>query len=415
VTSRDDALALDSVDELKHFQTRFVQPTDDVIYLDGNSLGMLPQSTRQRLHDFIDDEWGKELVRGWQHWVDLPDAVGDRVGDLIGAAPGQVVVCDTITANIYKLATAVLDAMPGRKVIVTDSGNFPTDRHVLEGVAQRRKGQLRTVPTHPSLGVRPDSLHTYLADDVALVSFSYVDYRTAAIADVEKLTRLAHEAGAVVLWDLSHAAGSIPLGLDELGIDLAVGCTYKYLNAGPGAPGFLYVRRDLQDRLTSPIRGWWSTSDMFAMDDPYEPAVGIRRFLSGSPNIPGIVAVEEGVKLLQEAGAENLRAKSVALTEFLIGLADEWLVPLGFAVASPRDSLGRGGHVALAHEEAYRIGQAAIDVGLIADVRPPNLLRLCPAPLTSSFVDVWDAVMRLHEVVNAGAHRAASSERPKVT
>jgi len=415
VTSRDDALALDSVDELKHFQARFVQPRDGVIYLDGNSLGMLPESTRQRLHHLIDDEWGKELVRGWQHWIELPTAVGDQVGVLIGAASGQVVVCDTITANIYKLATAVLDAMPGRKVIVTDSGNFPTDRYVLEGVAQRRKGQLRTVPTDPSLGVRPDNLHTYLADDVALVSFSYVDYRTAAVADVQKLTRMAHEAGAVVLWDLSHAAGSLPLRLDELGIDLAVGCTYKYLNAGPGAPGFLYVRRDLQDRLTSPIHGWWSTSDMFAMDVPYEPAVGIRRFLSGSPNIPGIVAVEEGVKLLQEAGVENLRAKSVALTEFLIGLADEWLAPLGFDVASPRDSIGRGGHVVLAHEEAYRIVQAALDVGLIADVRPPNLLRLCPAPLTNSFVDVWDAVMRLHEVVNGGAYRAVSGERPKVT
>ncbi len=415
MTSRDDALALDSVDELKHFQARFVQPDADILYLDGNSLGMLPESTRDRLRTFVDEEWGKELVRGWDHWVDWPTAVGDRLGELIGAAPGQVVVCDTITANLYKLATAVLDAMPGRKVIVTDTGNFPTDRYVLEGVAQRRKGQLRTVATDPVMGVTPDSLHTYLADDVALVSFSYVDYRTAAIADVQKLTHLAHQAGALVLWDLSHAAGSIPLRLDELGIDLAVGCTYKYLNAGPGAPGFLYVRRDLQDRLTSPIRGWWSTEDMFAMDAPYQPASGIRRFLSGSPSIPGIVAVEEGVKLLQEAGTESLRSKSVALSELLIGLADEWLAPLGFEVASPRDASGRGGHVGLAHEDAYRISRAALEAGLITDVRPPNLLRLCPAPLTSSFVDVWDATMRLHEVTRSGAHLAVSEGRPRVT
>ena len=301
----------DAADDLAPFRDRVYRPDPDLLYLDGNSLGMLPLSTRERLHQLVDDGWGRDLVRGWQHWDDLPLQAGDRVGALIGAAPGQVVVCDSISVNLYKLAVAALEAQPGRKVLITDTGNFPTDRYVLQGAAERRKGQLRLVPTDPVHGVSADNVHTYLADDVAMVSFSHVDYRSAAINDVVALTEQAHAAGALVLWDLAHSVGSVPIDLDAIGVDLAVGCTYKYLNAGPGAPAFIYVRRDLQQRLSNPIQGWWSVADPFDMDAPYRPADGMARWHTGTPPIPGLVAVDEGAALLAEAGPERLRAKSM--------------------------------------------------------------------------------------------------------
>lgn len=413
--TRDGALKLDAADELAVFRDRIYRPDDDLIYLDGNSLGMLPLATRERMHRLIDEEWGRELVRGWQHWDSLPQDVGDRIGTLIGAAAGQVVVCDSISVNLYKLAAAALEAQPGRKVLVTDTGNFPSDRYVLQGVAERRKGQLRLVPTDPLVGVNPDNVHTYLADDVAMVAFSHVDYRSAAINDVLALTEQAHRAGALVLWDLAHSIGSVPIDLDAIGADFAVGCTYKYLNAGPGAPAFLYVRRDLQDRLANPIQGWWSAADPFDMDAPYTPATGIGRWQTGTPPIPGLVAAEESAGLLAEAGVHRLREKSMRLTQYLIDLTDSWLVPLGFSVASTRDAQRRGGHVVLSHDEAYRISRAAAAVGVVGDARPPNLLRLAPAPLTTSFTEVWEAMGRLRDLVASEAHLALPAARDRVT
>jgi kynureninase len=303
----------------------------------------------------------------------------------------------------------VLEAQPGRKVVVTDAGNFPSDRYVLQGAAERRKGQLRLVPTDPVHGVVVDTVRPYLADDVALVSFSHVDYRSATIARVSELTEQAHRAGALVLWNLAHSAGAVPVDLDELGVDLAVGCTYKYLNAGPGAPGFLYVRKGLQDRLDNPIQGWWSAADPFDMDAPYRPADGIGRWLTGTP------PVHESVGMLLEAGIEPLRRKSVALLDYLVELADAWLAPLGFALASTREATSRGGHVVLSHKDAYRIGQAAAGRGVIGDVRPPNLLRLAPVPMSTSFVDVWNGMARLRDLVASGAHLELSTDRPRVT
>ena len=413
--TRDFAQQQDADDELAGFRDRVYRPDPELLYLDGNSLGMLPMATRERMHRLIDEEWGRDLVQGWQHWHTLPLEVGDRIGTLIGAAPGQVVVCDSISVNLYKLAVAALEAQPGRKVLVTDTGNFPSDRYVLQGVAERRKGQLRLVPTDPVRGVNPDNVHTYLADDVAMVAFSHVDYRSAAINDVVALTEQAHRAGALVLWDLAHSVGSVPIDLDAIGVDFAVGCTYKYLNAGPGAPAFVYVRRDLQDRLTNPIQGWWSAADPFDMDAPYTPATGIGRWQTGTAPIPGLVAVDEGVGLLAEAGMDRLRAKSTRLTEYLIALSDAWLTPLGFAVASTRDREHRGGHVILAHDEAYRISLVATASGLVGDARPPNLLRLSPAPLTTSFEDVWQAISRLRDLVASNAHLALPAERAHVT
>jgi kynureninase len=415
MTDRAAALELDAQDPLSSYRERFHRPGGDQIYLDGNSLGMLPLSTRDRLRTFVDAEWGDELVRGWQHWQSLSVEAGDRIGELIGAEPGQVVLADSISVNLYKLADAVLDAQPGRKVLLTDVGNFPSDRWVLQGAAERRKGQLRLVPADLVDGVTTDNVHTYLADDVALVSFSHVDYRSATIARVKELTEQAHGAGALVLWNLSHSAGAIPVELDALGVDLAVGCTYKYLNAGPGSPGFLYVRRDLQHRLRNPIQGWWSAADPFDMEAPYRPADGMARWQTGSPSVPGLVAAHESAAMLLDAGIDHLRAKSVRLTEYLLSLSDSWLAPLGFTAASTRDADRRGGHVVLAHDDAFRIGQAAVAAGVIADVRPPNLLRLAPVPLSTSFVDVWEGMSRLRDLVASGAHLALPDDRPRVT
>jgi kynureninase len=411
----------EAANPVAHLRASAVRADPALVYLDGNSLGMLPAATAARLRSVVEDEWGLELVRGWAHWVDLPTAVGDRLGAaLVGAAPGQVVVCDSISVNLHKLAGAALAHVvadePARRVIVTDAGNFPSDRFVLDSVAGAHGGSVRWVEPDPVHGVQRDALADALAPgDVALVSLQHVDYRSAALLDMAAVTAQAHAAGALTLWQLAHAAGAVPVDLDGSGADLAVGCTYKYLNAGPGAPGFLYVAERHADCLTNPVPGWWGTEDMFAMDQPYRPAAGAARFLTGSPSVLGLAAVDEGVAQLAAAGIGALREASMALTSYLVELADAWLVPLGFALASPRDPQARGGHVVLAHPEAYRIGRALTARGVVGDVRPPDLLRLAPVPLATSFVDVHEGLGRLRDLVAAGEHLALPEGRDRVT
>jgi kynureninase len=371
----------------------------DLIYLDGNSLGPLPVRTQARIAEVIDQDWGVGLVRSWDKWIELPAQAGDMVGDhLVGAAAGQVLVCDSVTINLYKLACAALDARPGRDVIITDDDNFPTDRYVLAGVTAERGCELRVIHTDIDAGISDQALAAALDDRTALVSLSHVAYRSGALADMRELTRLAHSAGALMLWDLCHSVGAVPVELDVSGADMAVGCTYKYVNAGPGAPGFLYVREDLQAGLRQPIWGWFSQRDQFAMGPRYQPADGMDAFLTGTPNIIGAVAVEEGARLLGEAGMARLRDKSVALTSYLVRLADEWLTPHGFMLASPRDAARRGAHVSLWHEHAWQISQALIRAGVIGDYRVPDRVRLGPAPITTSFTEVFDAMERLREI-----------------
>ncbi len=303
LTDRSRAADLDAADPLAGFRDRFVPLEPGLVYLDGNSLGMLPAATERRLAEVISQDWGTSLIRSWARWIDLPRQAGDLLGEhLLGAAPGQVVVCDSTTVNLYKLAWAALDARPGLPDLVTDDDNFPTDRYVLDGIAARSGGRLRLIRTDRDQGMRPDDVAAAIGPDTALVCLSHVAYGSGALADMAAITRLAHDAGALVLWDLCHSAGSVPVDLDGCGADLAVGCTYKYLNAGPGAPAFLYVRRDLQDQLTQPIQGWFGQQDQFTMGPRYEPAPGIARFTTGTPNIPGTVAVQEGTRLLAEAG-----------------------------------------------------------------------------------------------------------------
>jgi kynureninase len=405
LTGRSRAMDLDAGDPLARFRDRFVALGPGLIYLDGNSLGMLPAVTAERLAEVISQEWGTGLIRSWAHWMDLPGQVGDLLGQhLLGAAPGQVVVCDSTTVNLYKLAWAALDSRPGRPVLVTDDDNFPTDRYVLGGIAARSGGHLRMIRTDMDQGVRPDDVRGAIGPDTALVCLSHVAYRSGALADMAAITRLAHEAGALVLWDLCHSAGSVPVDLDGCGADLAVGCTYKYLNAGPGAPAFLFVRRDLQDQLTQPIQGWFGQQDQFTMGPRYEPAPGITRFTTGTPNIPGTVAVQEGTRLLAEAGIQALRDKGSRLTSYLIELADAWLAPLGCVLASPRDPARRGSHVCLRHPEAGRLSQALSQAGVIGDFRTPDRVRLGPAPITTRFTDVWDALDILRQILEAKSY-----------
>ena len=414
---RSYAQGLDAADQLAHFRDRFVQPGwDDVIYLNGNSLGPLPVRTQARIAEIVDQDWGVGLVRSWDKWVHLPRQAGDMLGEqLLGAASGQVIVCDSVTVNLYKLAFAALDYRSGRDVIVTDDDNFPTDRYVLEGVAAQRGCELRMIHSDIDDGVSERALAEALDDRVALVELSHVAYRSGALADMAKLTALIHRAGALALWDLCHSVGAVPIELDGAGADLAVGCTYKYVNAGPGAPALLYVRDELQHQLRQPIWGWFGQRDQFEMGPRYDPAPGISAFLTGTPDVMGAVAVEEGARLLAEAGLPQLRAKSIALTEYLIALADSSLVPLGFAVASPRDPFRRGGHVSLRHDDARQLSHALLRAGIVADYRTPDRIRLAPVPLFNSFTQVWDAMDRLRELAASKSYTDIPPEQPLVS
>jgi kynureninase len=406
----------DAADPLAGFRDRFARADPSLIYLDGNSLGPLPHATRARIAEVVADEWGTGLVRSWHRWIELPGQVGDLLGEhLIGAAPGQVAVCDSTTVNLYKLACAALDARPGRRVIITDDDNFPTDRYVLQGIAAQRGAELRMIGTDLDQGLTAGALRAAVDERTALVSLSHVAYRSGALADMAAITAIVHEAGALTLWDLCHSAGAVPVELDASGADLAVGCTYKYLNAGPGAPAFLYVRRELQQALRQPVWGWFGQRDQFEMGQAYEPAPGIGQFLTGTPQIVGTVAVQEGVRLLGEAGIGRLRAKAVALTGYLIGLADAWLAPHGVTVASPRQPERRGAHVTLAHPEAWRISQALIGEGVIGDYRTPDRLRLGPAPAYTRFTDVWDALNILRRIMTDQTYLNVPAARSVVT
>jgi kynureninase len=418
VTERAAAERLDRDDPLADLRDQFVIDDPDLLYLDGNSLGRLPTRSVQRLRTVVEHEWGSRLIRSWNEgWMDLPLRAGDRIGEhLVGAAPGQVAVSDSTSVNLYKLAAAALDARPGREAIVSDRHNFPSDRYVLEGLAVAHGRRLELVEFDEVEGPSAAAVERVTDQRTAVLSLSHVDYRSGALADMAAINAVAHRAGALTLWDLCHSAGAVPVQLDASGTDLAVGCTYKYLNAGPGAPAFLYVRREHQGRLRQPIWGWFGQQDQFAMAQGYDPAPDLSRFLVGTPFVPGIALVEEGVAVLAEAGIERLRAKGIALTELVIELHDAWLAPLGFTLASPRDASRRGSHVSLAHPDGYRVCQALISKArVIPDFRPPDRIRLGPAPLTTRFVDVWDAMERLRQVVADGLHHDVDPARATVT
>jgi kynureninase len=398
-----DPAALDAADPLASFRDRFVISDPHLVYLDGNSLGRLPAATTERLARVVGDEWGRELIRGWDHWLDEPPRVGNKLAEaVLGAGPGEVVVSDSTSVNFYKLAVAALEARPGRRVVVTDRPNFPTDRYVLEGIARARDLEIAWLEPDEIEGPQAADVEAVLAahpGDVALVTLSHVNYRSAAIADMASITAMAHDAGALVLWDLSHSAGSIAVDLEGAGADLAVGCTYKYLNGGPGAPAWLYVRRSLQEQLRNPIQGWFGQRDQFAMGQGYDPEPGIGSWLVGTPGIVGLAAADEGISLVAEAGIDRIRAKGIALTEYAIALLDARLAGLGFALGSPRDSARRGAHVAIRHPDARRLTAELIARDVIPDFREPDSVRFGLSPLTTRFRDVEAGIAALESLV----------------
>ncbi len=413
--TRDQAIVADSTDPLSDYRSRFSIPNPDLVYLDGNSLGRPTVDAVERIKTTLHDEWGRGLVRSWRReWIGLPEQVGDLLAPIVGAAPGEVLISDQTSVNLFKLASAAL-AATGRTDIVSDDSNFPSDLYVLDAVARAAGGCLRIASTAQSTGPTVDDLSPLLNQHVGVVCLSHVGFKTGAIADVDAITAVAHDAGAMVLWDLSHSAGVVPVSLNAHDVDLAVGCTYKYLNGGPGAPAFLYVRRDLQERLATPIPGWFGHADMFAFDPTYSPAPGIRRFAAGTPPILSLRGAQAGIALSAEAGIEAIRAKSTRLTDFLIACYDARLAELGFALGSPRDPDRRGGHVSLHHPHAYPITQALIDRNVIPDFRTPDMIRLGLAPLYTTFTEVWDAVEAIADVVESVGYRGYPAEPEGVT
>jgi kynureninase len=401
------AAALDAADPLAGYRDRFLIPegSDVVAYFDGNSLGRPLRSTADRLDRFVQDEWSGRLIRGWTDgWLGWPEQVGDQLARVaLGAGSGQVVVADSTTVLLYKLARAAVDARPGRRVVVLDTDNFPTDRYVLEAIAAERDLTLRWIRTDPQAGAHAEQVAEAVGPDTALVVLSHVAYRSGWIADAAAITAVAHDAGALILWDLSHSVGSVPLELDAWNVDLAVGCSYKYLNGGPGAPAFGYLREVHQGTLQQPIWGWMGRQDTFEMAHGYEAAAGMRGVLSGTPPILAMVPLIAGLELIEAVGISAVRAKSLQLTGFALELADAWLAPLGALVVSPRDEDRRGGHITLQRNGFREVLDELWKLGVIPDYRRPDGIRIGLAPLSTSFAEVHAGMKIFREVLARSA------------
>jgi len=413
------AQSLDEQDELASFRKAFVISEPDLIYLDGNSLGRLPRQTPKRLREAVELDWGVHLIRGWNRgWYDAPTRVGNKIARLVGAAPGQVIVNDSTSVNLFKVTMAALALRPKRLRIVTDVLNFPSDLYILQGCIRLHQDRhsLRMIPAADGIVVEESSMLDAIDEETALVTLSLVTFKSAFLYDAARITERAHEVGALVVWDLSHAAGAVPVELDQWGADFAVGCTYKYLNGGPGSPAFLYVRRDFHQDAISPIWGWFGERAPFDFDLAYEPAEGIRRFQVGTPPMLSLLALESALDPILEAGIERIRAKSVLLTSYLIFLVEELLAPLGFTLGSPKNPQIRGSHVSIRHSEGYRINRALIEeMGLVPDFREPDNIRLGLSPLYTTFTEVWEGVDRIRRVVVEKRYRQYSEHRLPVT
>ena len=399
----DAAVELDNSDPLSGFKGRYVFSNPELIYLDGNSLGRLPTAAVPVVEQVVRHEWGDRLIRSWNDgWWDLQLDIGDRLAPVVGAGPGEVIISDSTSVNLYKLATAAMRAQPGRDKIISDDSNFPTDIYVLRGVAAASGATLEIVATEDAADPM-GALESALDERTALVSLSHTAFKSGYTYDLAAVTEKVHRHGGLVLWDLSHSVGVVPIHLEESGADLAVGCTYKYLNGGPGSPAFLYVRRSLQGSLDNPITGWWGHAEPFDFDLDFRPTDGIRKFHSGTMPVISLAAIDVGLADVAEAGIDRLRAKSISLTEFFINQWAEHLEKLGFALRTSRDSALRGSHVTLSHPDSWPIDRALIEVGkVIPDFRAPDNMRFGLAPLYTSHLDVHTAVQRLGKIVEGG-------------
>jgi kynureninase len=420
LSSPEFAKQLDQQDPLASYREQFVANDPDLIYLDGNSLGRLPKSVIERMHKTVEAEWGTDLIRGWNKgWWESPSRIGDKIASLLGAAAGQVVVGDQTSINLFKLGTAALTLQPKKKRIITDTFNFPSDLYVLQGITKLLGDPHEIIRIGTSDDdITPDlaALEAAIDEDTSLVTLSHVTFKSGYLYDMAHITGLAHRKGALVLWDLSHSAGAVPIELDKCDVDFAIGCTYKYLNGGPGAPAFLYVNERIQNDVTSPIWGWWGQSDPFEFDLNYRPAPGVQRFLVGTAPMLSTLAMEEALTPILEAGMEALRAKSILMTDYASYLTDELLVPFGFTLGSPRDSARRGSHISIRHEEGYRINRAMIEeLNVIPDFRAPDNIRLGFAPLYISFTDIWEGFDRIRRVVEEKRYEKYPQQKLTVT
>jgi len=419
---REYALQLDREDRLAPFRELFINDNPEICYLDGNSLGRLPKSTLTAINDFLLNEWGKEVVTGWGHWIDEAEVTGDLIGkSALGAGPAQVLACDSTSVNFYQLCMAAIKARPGRKTIITDAANFPTDRYILEGISKSLGMKLIYLeneidPSFKNERITAENLEPYLNDDVALVSLEVIQYRSGARNDLKSITDAVRTCGGLVVWDASHAVGAIELNFDKNGVDLAVGCTYKYGNSGPGSPAWLYVRKELQSQLQVPIQGWFAQGDQFAMGAEFEKADGIRGFQIASPSIIGLRSINEAFTMIGEAGISAIAAKAAKGTELMIDLYDDWLAPLGFTLLTSRNAQERGGHLSFHHPEAERISVALRKfANVIPDYRTPNALRLAISPLPTSYLEVWEGFARIRDSVAARDYEKISGSDSRVT
>ena len=413
------ARSLDKDDPLSGFREEFIIDDPELIYVDGNSLGRLPKAAVTMASHLVEDEWGNRLIRGWgDGWYSSPERVGEKIAGLIGASPDEVIVADSTSVNLFKLVVAALKFQHSRKKIVTDNLNFPSDLYILQGVTGLLDGDHQVLVCASDDGIHGpiEKIEQALGSDAALLTLSHVVFKSGYLYDLQALTRAAHKTGALTLWDLSHSVGAVPINLSEAGVDLAVGCTYKYLNGGPGAPAFLYVKNELQAKLFNPISGWMGSSKVFDFLLDYQPYPGLRRFLSGTPAVISLAMIKPGVQLLIEAGMDNVREKSVRQINYLVWLCQQRLSKHGFLLKSPAEPDRRGSHISISHPDGWRINQALIaEMNVIPDFRPPDNIRLGIAPLYTRYVDLFKLVDRIGQVMDKGVFKKYSTELPTVT
>jgi kynureninase len=425
--TRQDALEFDAKDPLAKYRDLFVFSDSEVCYLDGNSLGRLPKSTVESINKFLIEGWGTKVVDGWGEWIDKAETTGDLIGRAaLGAAAGQTLAMDTTSVNFYRLVRAAISARPGRKTIVTDEANFPTDRYIMQGIAEELGLSLVVIPndlqehstgeTFSNELVTPEILKPYLNDDVALVTISVVAYRSGALHNIKELTDLVRASGALMVWDASHAVGAVDMQFDRDGVDLAVGCTYKYGNSGPGSPAWLYVSKRIQAELQMPIQGWFAQRNQFLMGSQFDQVEGMRGFQIASPSIIGLLCIDEGFGMIEEATIAQINAKASKGTEMMIELFDQWLVPLGYELVTPRDSKLRGGHISIYRPDAAQIARGLRDeMKVIPDYRAPNSIRLAISPLATSYLEVFDGFERIRDYTESGKHKGLDLSNVKVS
>jgi len=426
--TKDYVQNLDKKDPLNKYVHQFVRTDEDLCYLDGNSLGRLPKKTVEVINNFLLNEWGKELVSGWNTWIDEAQRVGDLLAEsALGASKGQILATDTTSINFYRACIAAIKLNPGKKTIIADEANFPTDRYIIQEIAKELNLNLVTIKNDIDLDqngkynnenelITPDILKKYLTKDVCLVTLSVVQYRSGALNNVKQLTELIHANDSIVVWDASHAIGVVDLNFDEDNVDFAIGCTYKYGNSGPGSPAWIYINKKIQDKANLPINGWFAQKDQFLMGSKFHQAEGMRGFQIASPSILGLRCVKTSFEMIKEASIKEISKKAEIGTEMMINMFDELLAPLGFELTTPRDKNSRGGHISIFHNDADKIARGLrIEKNVIPDYRVPNCIRLAISPLTNTYQEIFEGFLRIHDYVKSGNYKNLGNPESEVT